>query len=660
MEWRFNKLTKNDTIQNPSHLEFFHDEALKSVVDAFVREDIQNRLDAKAKNQACVKLEYSLCGPRPGNELKPWFAKLEKHLSARGVKEELGYSPLIPSSVTWLLAEDFQTTGLNGDPNCYQDPPANEKPRNDFYWFIRNVGRSGKSGAERGRWGLGKIVYPAASSIRSFYAYTVQEGSLRNLLIGRSVLSIHHIDNAQHDSEGYFGEYLDDEAQFFATPTENAEVIEKFRKDFMVRRKSGDPGLTIAIPFPDSEITFTGLIESIVKHWFMVLIEGRLQVKVICAGEEIAINGDTLEDVIERHVDDIKQRKRLLRQISFARVVHDFDQKGECFFSMQCSSPKLAPTWNKLEERFESAEKIAKAREAYRTGKAVGFLVPVQVSRSDGTMEAISCFEVYVKRTDDPSPPSEVFLRDGMAILGLGRLRENGILAVIRAENNELGALLGDAENPAHTRWENSGKHFKKKYNYGPSILTLVKQSAERISSFLTASDEGQDKELLRSLFYLPEEGEGKTKEKKKPGGSKNEQEKPDVEAPKPYLSLDKRNDGFVIRRHKDAERSPDRLVIRAAYDVDRGNPFKAHHPADFDFSKESGDITLEMRGIKIEQSAPNRIVCRVTHKDFEFSAEGFDMNRDLIVNVRPELQAAEELDSMEELQEKLTDTSPA
>ncbi len=643
MEWRFNKLTKNDTIQNPSHLEFFHDEALQSVVDAFVREDIQNRLDAKAKNQPCIRLEYSLCGPQTAKDFGKWFRKLDKHLSARGIKEELGYTPSVTSSVMWLLAEDFQTTGLNGDPNCYQDPPKDEKPRNDFYWFIRNVGRSGKSGADRGRWGLGKIVYPAASTVRSFYAYTVQEGSLRNLLIGRSVLTIHHLDGAQHDSEGYFGEYLDKDAEFFATPSQEPDVIEAFRKDFMVRRSATDPGLTIAIPFPDSDITYAGLIESIVKHWFMVLIEGRLQVIVRCGDDDVTIDGDTLEDVIDRHVEDIKKRRRLSRQISFARVVQDFDQKGEQFFSLQRPTSGQAPTWNKLHEKFESPEKMEAAREAYRSGKAVGFEVPVQVVRLDGTVNKESSFEVFIQRTDDPSPPCEVFLRDGMAIIGLGKLRENGMLAIIRAENNELGALLGDAENPAHTRWETSGKHFKKKYNYGPSILALVKQSAERISCFLTTSDEGQDKELLRSLFYLPEEGEGKTKEKRKSGGTKTKTEKPELEPRKIYISLDQRNDGFVIKRHKDAIRVPERLVIRAAYDVDRGNPFKAHHPADFDFSKKNGGVGFEMRGMEIEQSTPNRIVCRVTDADFEISAEGFDKNRDLIVNVRPESEASED-----------------
>jgi hypothetical protein len=570
---------------------------------------------------------------------------LDNHLATREVREELGYKPEIAASMTWLLAEDFNTTGLNGDPHCYQDPPRGEKPRNDFYWFIRNVGRSGKSGADRGRWGLGKIVYPAASSIRSFYAYTVQEGSLRNLLIGRSVLTIHHIDGAQHDSEGYYGEYLDKEAVFFATPSEDDALIDSFRNDFMVRRSSNQPGLTIAIPFPDSDITYSGLIESILKHWFMVLIEGRLQVIVRCGNEHATLDNDTLEEVIERHIVDIKQRKKFLRQIRFAREVQDFDQKGGFFVTLKNSSTDAAPTWNKLEEKFQCPDQLDRIRDAYRSGMTVGLEVPVQVTRLDGTVDAESSFEVFIQRTDDPSPPCEVFLRDGMAIIGLGRLRENGMLAIIRAENNELGALLGDAENPAHTRWETSGKHFKKKYKYGASILTLVKQSAERISSFLTTSEEGQDKELLRSLFYLPEKGEGKIKEKTKSGGNKTKIEKPEVDKRKPYISLDKRNDGFVIRPHKDADRAPERLVIRAAYDVDRGNPFDVHHTADFDFTKKKGEIIFDMRGMVMEQCNPNRIVCRITDNDFEISAEGFDKNRDLIVNVRPEADISDEIE---------------
>ncbi|MDB4739206.1 hypothetical protein OAF91_02290 [Akkermansiaceae bacterium] len=637
MEWRFNKLTKNDTNKNPSHLEFFHDEALNSPVDAFVREDIQNRLDARARNKNRIKVEYSLCGPKASTELAPWFKNLGSHLSAEGVEEELNYKPKIGAGATWLVAEDFNTTGLNGDPNCFQDPPPSKKPRNDFYWFIRNVGRSGKSGSERGRWGLGKIVYPAASTIRSFFAYSVQENSLKNLLIGRSVLSIHQLNNNQHDSEGYFGKYSDPKHEFFATPSHEEKIIKRFIKDFQITRSPDQPGLSIVVPFPSDDITFDGLIKSIIKHWFMVLIEGRLEVSVRLAGEVVIINGDTLNKVIEGHFENALQQKKLLREINFARLVDDFDQSGDDFFTLNPPTKGKAPSWNSLEKLFESENKVDMARNLYQAGNPIGFEVPLDISKEKEKTVSTASFEVFLQRTDDPLPASEQFLRDGMAILGLSRLRESGIIALVRAENNALGNLLGDAENPSHTKWERNGKHFRGKYKYGHSILTMVKQSAERISTFLTTSNEGLDTEVLKSLFFLPEEGNGKTKKNQKKGGHKVP-DTPDLPPKKNYVSLAKRNGGFSIKANPEASSLPDRITIRAAYNVDRGNAFKNHHSADFDLSKHT---SLDFEGLDIEQASINRLVFKVTSPHFKFSAEGFDVNRDLILDVRAEVLAA-------------------
>ena len=109
MEWRFKKLTRNDTLQNSSHLEFFHDEALHSAVDALAREDIQNRLDARARNQPCVEVRYQFCESNDMAFREIWFNKLSDHIESPQVADELGYKPSIQSSVKWLVIEDFQT-----------------------------------------------------------------------------------------------------------------------------------------------------------------------------------------------------------------------------------------------------------------------------------------------------------------------------------------------------------------------------------------------------------------------------------------------------------------------------------------------------------------------------------------------------------------------
>lgn len=97
MEWKFKALTKNDTLQNASHLEFFHNEALHSTVDALAREDIQNRLDARAKNEPRVEVRYRLCGPVDPRTHSQWFRGLAPHLASEETREELGTQPsLVP------------------------------------------------------------------------------------------------------------------------------------------------------------------------------------------------------------------------------------------------------------------------------------------------------------------------------------------------------------------------------------------------------------------------------------------------------------------------------------------------------------------------------------------------------------------------------------
>ncbi len=225
MEWRFKQLTPNDTLQNAAHLEFFHNEALHSAVDALAREDIQNRLDARARNEPRVEVRYRLCGPVAPGTHDEWFHGLAPHLASSQTKADLGFQPSLQRPLQWLVIEDFATTGLEGDPLCFQDPVGLVPQRNDFFWFIRNVGRSGKKGGDRGRWGLGKIVYPAASKVRSFFAYAVRRSDSARLLIGRSVLAVHSVGNQNHDSEGYFGRFDDSEFNYFATPETEPSVL---------------------------------------------------------------------------------------------------------------------------------------------------------------------------------------------------------------------------------------------------------------------------------------------------------------------------------------------------------------------------------------------------------------------------------------------------
>lgn len=654
MEWRFKQLTPNDTLQNASHLEFFHNEALQSTVDALAREDIQNRLDARAKNEPRVEVRYRLCGPAKMDGFAGWFNELAQHLASPQVKEELGAQPSLQRPLTWLVIEDFATTGLQGDPLQFQDPQSDTAQRNDFFWFIRNVGRSGKKGGDKGRWGLGKIVYPAASQVRSIFAYTVRHSDKQRLLIGRAVLAVHQFSGNQHDSEGYFGRFEDAEHSFFATPEQEIDVLDQFAADFHVTRKPNEPGLSVIIPWPEEDIQVPSLVRSLIEHWFWVILEDRLVVRVTLdmTGEEVLLNKDTLEKVVQSLIGENKLAgTQLMRKLSFARDVQNFDLKSPLFRTLNECPHGSAPKWDDAHERFSTLADLDVARQSYQAGELLGFEIPVRVKRKDGNLNELSSFELYLQRSDGGEQAIETFLRDGLTISGQRGLREPGVLAIIKAENNVLGTLLGDAENPAHTRWEQGGKHFRGRYEHGPSILNYVRRAAASLCSLLSRKPDGVDKDLLNELFHIPEPGERDAGGPKKKKGKIVPPIPPEVKTKNYFVECKQTPGGFHFYPHPKAVRPPTAIQLRTAYEVVRGNPFKLHHPADFDLTKKSG-LTLQLEGLSIVSSEPSRLVMNVERPDFSFTARGFDPHRDLIVDVRP-LHEPDEAAGMEDTEQE-------
>jgi hypothetical protein len=634
MEWRFKKLTKDDTLLNPSHLEFFHNDALKSAVDALAREDIQNRLDARRKNQDRVEIRYRLCGPVSPNQNSRWFHGLKNHLDSTQTAEELGYKPSLDNSLYWIVAEDFNTTGLEGDPLCYQDPEAasskNEK-RNDFFWFIRNVGRSGKMGKDRGRWGLGKIVYPAASLIRSFFAYSIRASDQKRSLIGRSVLAVHRVDGSFCDSEGYFGRYEDTSYPYFATPESNNAELDSFADDFNLTRKNDEPGLSLVIPWPANDISADDLIISVIEHWFWVILEGRLLVKVTldASNEETIISNETISDVIEKKFGT--EAREMLRKIDFAKSVQDYDPRNTT--PLMLSNSKNAPKWDRAEDRFPTSEKLLEIQNNFLEGHLVSFDIPIRVQKNDGNVDESASFELYLKKNEDGAPAVETFLRDGLTISGQQFLREPGVYALIKSGDNALGTLLGDAENPSHTKWERDGKHFRGKYVHGPAILTYVQRSAQNLCSLLCRRPEGVDQDLLKNIFSVSEKHEGKTIGGKK-GKKGGKVVKRQIKQKNFYIQCTKHHGGFTISKHPEATKTPFGIRIVAAYEIDRGNALDHYDPADFNFELNSG-VLIEYNGFGKVTKYPNKIIAEINKDDFELTISGFDPNRDLLIDAR-------------------------
>ena len=181
-KWVFRELRRGDKDRQPTQGEFFSTDAIRSAAQALVRESIQNSLDASLKVPGVpVRVRFRLCtGPDalPAATARQYFADGWKHFTAPD--NGLDDVPQSRDDCPFLVVEDFGTTGLVGDITQWRHL---SEAKNPFYYFFRTEGRSGKGEEERGRWGIGKYVFPRSSRIHAFLALTVRSDDVKRLMM---------------------------------------------------------------------------------------------------------------------------------------------------------------------------------------------------------------------------------------------------------------------------------------------------------------------------------------------------------------------------------------------------------------------------------------------------------------------------------------------
>lgn len=181
-QWFFEQ-RRGGPLRNPQEAELFKDdqtaEGEYAGNDHLVREVIQNSLDAQAPAadgpvQVAHAVRGRRCAPRVATGVLLRATGVAADRTRRRVPPQR--RPALPCR--FLVCEDFGTRGLEGDPAFYDNSSAGHG-RQDFYWFWRNIGKSGKTGDDLGRWGLGKTVFRAVSRVGSMLGLTIRESDRR-------------------------------------------------------------------------------------------------------------------------------------------------------------------------------------------------------------------------------------------------------------------------------------------------------------------------------------------------------------------------------------------------------------------------------------------------------------------------------------------------
>lgn len=610
-------------LQDPIEGAFFSSESDDETARNLVRESIQNSLDAKIEGkQARVRFTFG--------ELKsPYafrlYAGLNKHLSAEGSGLRNPTGP--ENGIKFLVIEDFETSGLSGDTHQMAD--VDDPEENRFYYFWRNVGRTGKGEGTMGTWGLGKTVFPASSRINTFFGLTQRENDSFSYLMGMSVLKSHQLEGEQYDPYGYFADWINDEPLSITDP----DKIGEFCDNFHVSRQESQTGLSIVIPHVLDEFNVSMLRDEAIEHYFWPILNEELVIEIqenYLTPPETIINRDYLLNKINDPLF-LSSYKELANTIELAIWASSGSR-----YPMGTVTQPVSGSASNWENARWNEEEVEILRDRVIENKPFVVKVQVRINPINATPTFSSCM-VYGMQVSDKTKRKSYLTRQGVNVVDACPPNPDGYVFILVPDEGPLSNMLAMAENPSHTMFLRT-EAIAQRYARGTmQTIRFLCNAPRGIAEKLDIEGEQPDQGLFADVFWkVPTTKRPPIKITDTNDGDKTGD--PDIPVTKrtPAFNIIRTSGGFRISDSEKRDWNIEHLDIRAAYDSTSGDPLKNHANWDFNFIRPgAAGLSMEHEGCEVLIPEPNRIRLTEIQTGFSIRVQGFDPKRDLIVSAR-------------------------
>lgn len=627
LAWHFNKVNPRFKNREATQGEFFTND---TELRGFIREAIQNSLDARRPRvKQPVRVRIFISGEKaalPADKAERYFSGGWDHFHADGCG--LREAPGADEACRFIAYEDTGTTGLTGDVSQYHEIPG---VRNPFYYFFRAEGQSNKTDGGRGRWGLGKFVFPRSSRIRSFFGVTVRHDDKKRVLVGQSILRSHHVGEKSFTPDGWFGKKPDrNEASL---PVTDQRFINKFAADFRLKR-AYDPGLSLVVPYCDERWTASAVMEAIVQDYFYPILHNDLIVTVEDADSKTVLDAQSLHAIAGKLRRDLQQMMRPLLDLTTWALKQP--QENSLFLLPPSEEPSGG------NERHSKLQQIVdQLRQAFHQDGRVAVRIPVSVQTKDGQSRA-SHFDAFIERAEGSLQKRPMFIRDGIVISDVRTRPTRDVNAIVSITDSPLTAFLGDAENPAHTEWSEESSHFKGKYQNGAATLRQIRNAVADLCQTLTESADDQDPVLLLDVFSTRTTNGKAGVPVNFPAMSsrsadsnllrlKGLSSRPTTTR---LFGVTSRKGGFRVASRPSGRMVCAPLDVFVAYDRRGGSPLRKYVATDFQLNQDP--IVIKSHNAIVQVLEPNHLVIYPQRNDFDVVVTGFDVNRDLFLKAHP------------------------
>jgi hypothetical protein len=597
VEWYFRDISDDPSEKELTQQDQFNNDEV-ALAEALVRETIQNSTDAGASaGQVRVRFAlHTISTPVRTSIIRQVVDGLALNLKA----SELAV-PQQRDATRVLVVEDFGTTGLQG--------AVDVKDNGQFCGFWRRFGRSNKKEAQGGRWGLGKLVFPSASQVRTLLGLTRRADDASTWLMGQAILRNHQIDGVEKDSVGF---WCDAKAAKKGMPISDPALCRAVRSEAGLVR-GDEPGLSLIIPHVLPDIEPLHLMAATVRNYYYPILTGRLVVEV----DDVVIDARTFEAVSR----SLGSEEVPASMLAFVRELQERRDK---------SPDAVLPTgWqtDTISGALLGPEVAEELRAAFRRGQMLSVRAPLTVVPR-GAAPMTSHIDLFLKPANPGERAQTLIVRGAITVPTEGkRAALTDTHAALEARHETISRLLGDAENPAHTRWNERAERLRNGWQGGGMVLRRVRAALHELHAVVFDRLDREDIDALIDFFSIPKPsrpGKGPTVV---PGRFPN--------LPQPHarpFRIERKAGGFSILPNHDLplETLPLKLHIRCAYDVLSGNPFRRY--SEFDFSFFSPDIQFEKVNADCWPTDFNEFDLSARKPEFRVDVVGFDQHRDLIV----------------------------
>ncbi|CAN2190332.1 hypothetical protein MCERE85_00511 [Candidatus Nanopelagicaceae bacterium] len=627
--WLFGEVPSGTKNRNPVQDEFFNSSEALTEISSLVRESIQNSLDAHESNiSAPVKLKFKI-SEISRDVSDNYFQGLEDHVT-HGIPG--GNNLLAGDACKFLIVEDFNTTGLLGDSRKDQLAQGDIPSLNSYHYFVWAEGSSAKIEGNRGRWGIGKIVFPRLSSIKTFFVLSKRSSvyapcGQEEILIGMSTLRGHSISGKNYQPDGWWSDFS---AENHVPIPVNRDTLTLFKNDWNVQRNL-ENGLSILIPYIPDFITSELIRDCVIRDYFIAIIQGLLEVEITDDNLTYLLNKDNLR----KECESLGADERIANSKSKEEMLHLIDmvlniEKGSNYNITVDIAQEFPNKWSSISLEAKLAEM---ATNLLDSGETVVCKVNAEIPLKSG-VKTVDSFDVYLKKVPD-ARTSAVFSREGIVIPSANPTLLRDHLALVIAKNGPLANMLADAEGPAHEKWSEKTDKFRSNYviNRGGQLLTFVRKSPSELIFKVRGAGTERDSTAFSSFFPLPgSKTLGKSGETLKKQGDGERPPLPvsvKIEKSEKRFEIDESPNGFSIKSVSDNPALVGKKIHgHVAYKVRSGDSFLKWQIEDFDLSTKKprldGCILLESKG--------NQLILEITGRKFKAIWSQFDPIRDLDV----------------------------